>query len=1218
MEGQPAEPLRPSENPGEVLNRIIANEILGDNMDTPALLRDVQLLVHLGAANGPKTSGYLKSVGNYRQVRAALLDEVNKADAIKDGPKVLENIKLAQVFGMNKLPKTWAYFSYLQNEYGDNVKPEKKPKPRGLKRKVVLAAGAGMIAAASIVGSGGLISKPGSESSGKQTTTQTTPETATAVPPTQTPTETAKVSLNEMLKPLIEEALKRRADRAKNDPEYYYRVDKELNQDRVNILLYGYGEEWTGGEIDQPTFGSHSIFSINLRTGKIDLVSPTHDTRAPEIEQFLKKNGKEARPTRMDRAYEIGGYDLMRQVLEDATGLSVDYQIKAEDTLIKYLIDNLGGINVDIPFDVNTKQFRDDGKMYPPHQFSKGSQKMDGITALQFIKAWSDPVDPTKERNIRKHLAMKAIFDQVKQKTKEGDRMFGFNMFSLLATENLKGNIGFDFDEKQFIFPMLGNLGKLGKLDLSIDKTIFVVDPAIGDGGVQWITANAAENPITQKDIENGVYGQDLAMEIPFNANPYSSNLVRDYWKSVRDLISSRLGKPQQPTVGKPEPTPPAATATPRPTETPTPSPTPTSTPTETPTPKPPPTPEKVAVKGNLFQEFAKVKYEVIEKNRLLRETEDPEYSRRVDKNLSQDRINILILGENQGLTDAIIVASYHIPSHSLYLTSFPRDLQARRALELSGNVWDSRINQIVKLGGKKGIEEMSKETERITGLAIDATTQVNFKSFIRLIDSIGGIEIDLKEPIHDTEYPAATWPHYETFHLPAGKQNINGETALKLARTRKSFQTGAHQRDDNQRYVLERIPEKVFSDPLQIIPRLNAIREVINQSIQDKSLTIDHPEVTDISSLVNNVKGLSDALGAIWNSFISREDLGQVFARPKVYSTSLRQFIVSAGIPGISIDTLRKKQVRSADYYSEVRSYLKGVYTQNTDQKLPEDVIEIELPAREQRILYPEELPYSEVIPRINKLKNSHDAVITESLFTWELAGFTKEKRQEVMQAIAKAHARALMEHYGDVDAIIGIDPGHGGSDIGSVGTAPGGGRLAEKELTWELSNMVAEEIYQQTGGRYTVVILRPEQPHDEDLDQDKNISAVERIQKRKALLLATEEKLRPNLEDRGRNIAFVSVHLNGSPNPGQKGTEVYWPNEVGIPDNEHRQASQSLAQKLQQKILAAIRGTGYSPVDRGAKEDPDRRPSQGNSETTVGQYVALGGKLDRNLTAR
>lgn len=284
-----------------------------------------------------------------------------------------------------------------------------------------------------------------------------------------------------------------------------------------------------------------------------------------------------------------------------------------------------------------------------------------------------------------------------------------------------------------------------------------------------------------------------------------------------------------------------------------------------------------------------------------------------------------------------------------------------------------------------------------------------------------------------------------------------------------------------------------------------------------------------------------------------------------------------------------------------------------NPKPKAPE---QIRIPPKEERIFYPPELSYTEVRPLIDKLRNTHDAVLTESLFTQELSSLSPEQREKVLDAIAQAHAQALYEYYGDTDAIIGLDPGHGGSDVGSAATGRDGKSLAEKDLTLSITNATAGKLYELSKGKYRIVVLRPENPHDEDLDGDGRISTVERLQKRKAQLVKAEEYFRPNPAERGRNIVYCSIHLNGSPDPSQRGTEVYWPNRTAMESDKYRDSSRSLALILQKRIFEAITGAGLTTLDRGAKEDPDVRPPGPNSDTLVGPYVALGSrKLDRFL---
>ena len=64
--------------------------------------------------------------------------------------------------------------------------------------------------------------------------------------------------------------------------------------------------------------------------------------------------------------------------------------------------------------------------------------------------------------------------------------------------------------------------------------------PVSGDGGVQWVKANARTNPVTRRDLELNHYGE-TAMEVPYSGDPYTENLVSGYWTDVRKLVTARL-----------------------------------------------------------------------------------------------------------------------------------------------------------------------------------------------------------------------------------------------------------------------------------------------------------------------------------------------------------------------------------------------------------------------------------------------------------------------------------------------------------------------------------------------------------------------------------------------------------------------------------------------------------------------------------------------------
>src|SRR5437763_8132338 len=52
------------------------------------------------------------------------------------------------------------------------------------------------------------------------------------------------------------------------------------------------------------------------------------------------------------------------------------------------------------------------------------------------------------------------------------------------------------------------------------------------------------------------------------------------------------------------------------------------------------------------------------------------------------------------------------------------------------------------------------------------------------IVDAVGGVDITVSQPIHDDAYPTDDYGII-TVDIPAGRQHMDGETALRYARTR-------------------------------------------------------------------------------------------------------------------------------------------------------------------------------------------------------------------------------------------------------------------------------------------------------------------------------------------------------------------------------------------------------------------------------------------------
>jgi LCP family protein required for cell wall assembly len=101
----------------------------------------------------------------------------------------------------------------------------------------------------------------------------------------------------------------------------------------------------------------------------------------------------------------------------------------------------------------------------------------------------------------------------------------------------------------------------------------------------------------------------------------------------------------------------------------------------------------------------------------------------------------------------------------------------------------------------------------------------IDFKGFQNLIDTLGGIEVDLPMAI-DAESAG---------YFPAGKQTLDGESALRLARTRENY--GDNVRISNQSIIIQGIFERIKS-PENLLKLPELISELKETVLTDFSLT--------------------------------------------------------------------------------------------------------------------------------------------------------------------------------------------------------------------------------------------------------------------------------------------------------------------------------------------------------------------------------------------
>lgn len=371
---------------------------------------------------------------------------------------------------------------------------------------------------------------------------------ATAQPtalPTPVPTPVPVDTFRQLIRPFVREAQTRRATRRAADPSFADRIDPDLNLDRINFSILGYGPTYEPPFHDQ--IGSPTILSLNLSARLIDVVSLTHDLRAPEIERYQLAHHAPPDPTKIDQAYWRGGFDLSRLVMEDATGFSVDFQVTISDDAVGAFVDNvLGKLEVVVPVALDTAPYQIDQEMHPGSHFSVGPQSMNGRRVLEYMQAIETVHDIAVERNARKAVVFGAVFHYMQEHSI--DPFFWLHAVDYVNQQTAKGQITADFDVEQLV---VGNLNEVargmisfatnrnrGSVMPTLNRSVYIVDKTSGDGGTEWVSLS--DNRAAIQDIQEGIY-PNLSFQIPLESNPYAEDLPYNYWWSVRRRIKTLI-----------------------------------------------------------------------------------------------------------------------------------------------------------------------------------------------------------------------------------------------------------------------------------------------------------------------------------------------------------------------------------------------------------------------------------------------------------------------------------------------------------------------------------------------------------------------------------------------------------------------------------------------------------------------------------------------------
>jgi len=216
-----------------------------------------------------------------------------------------------------------------------------------------------------------------------------------------------------------------------------------------------------------------------------------------------------------------------------------------------------------------------------------------------------------------------------------------------------------------------------------------------------------------------------------------------------------------------------------------------------------------------------------------------------------------LIFGLTQGLNaNTIMVAAYDAQAGQGYIISIPRDTLVDVQRNSRKIVSAYPVGRLHGGGHEGGVERMKYEVSTLIGFRPDFYVSVDYEAFIRMVNSIGGVEIyvPFRMYYHD--------PFQDLYiDLQEGLQVLNGEDALRFAR----YRTGTpgisptisdYQRIEHQQQVLAAVASQLLT-PASIL-RIPELAGIFNDHVYSDLA------MGELLWFANEARGLSGMSGAL------------------------------------------------------------------------------------------------------------------------------------------------------------------------------------------------------------------------------------------------------------------------------------------------------------------------------------------------------------------
>jgi LCP family protein required for cell wall assembly len=231
-------------------------------------------------------------------------------------------------------------------------------------------------------------------------------------------------------------------------------------------------------------------------------------------------------------------------------------------------------------------------------------------------------------------------------------------------------------------------------------------------------------------------------------------------------------------------------------------------------------------------------------------------------------RLNLLLIGSDAGpdrwslRTDTMIVLSVDVDLRRVALFGIPRNLVGVPLPgESAGAFRDGRFPGMLNAlyvyamghprqfpgGDARGFRAVSGAVQELVGVKLDGAVVVNLAGFVRLVDAVGGLWIDVPTRLVDRNYPLEDGSGHIRLVIEPGCQKMDGRTALAYARSR--HQDSDYQRMRRQQRVLVTLARQL--DPIALVPRATKLLRIARD---DLWMTVRRKDIGGLAELAAKV----------------------------------------------------------------------------------------------------------------------------------------------------------------------------------------------------------------------------------------------------------------------------------------------------------------------------------------------------------------------------